>query len=341
MSRYDTLSLLDVPVPDAVAVPSQDAILAARMADFVARMAAQGLTYDVAMLDSDPVKVDQEVSTLREALVDARINDAIRALYLASATGADLDNFVADFKLARKVVTPANPVATPPTAAVMEGDDALRQRRLLAPEALSTAGPGGAYDFHVLDAAGGLAIDCISYGPEDAVSDGLAPFSGPGIVASCYLPALSNTVSTDVLSRRIAASLNSWSIFAAGVETVVFDKSAQATQDKRPLSDCHKLRCADVVPYAIEVQLVIPPGPDASVVLGTVETRLGQLATALYALNTGVPRQLIEGASVVFDDNGAPLVTGLAVVSPDADLPPLPLGAYRCAGIAVYPAVPS
>ncbi len=320
MSRFDSLNLLSVPMPDAVVVPSQDTILSERMADFVARMEAQGLTYDVDMLDSDPVKVDQEVSTLREALVDARINDAVRAVYLASAENADLDNFVADFNLKRKAG---------------ESDASLRQRRLVAPEALSTAGPGGAYDFHILDVGAGLIVDTIQYGPEDLIFDGATPFSGAGIVASVYLPSLDNTVSTDVISRQIATCLNSYSIFKAGVETVVFDKSLQAAQDKRPLSDCHKVRAADIVDYTIEVQIAVPSGPDPSIVYGTVESRLTQLAAALYALNTGVACQLLEGASVVFDDAGAPLVTKLNLVSPAADLPPLPLGAYRNVGVSV------
>ena len=337
MSRYDTLNLLNVPVPDIVEVPSASVILAARMSDLVAKMAAAGIPYDVQDIETDPLKINQEVSTYREILVQARINDAVRAVLLASSEGTDLDNFVADFSLVRKVLQPANPTASPPTAAVYESDDSLRQRRLLAPEALSTAGPGGAYDFHVLDAIAGLGADCISYGPEDVVSDGLLPFSGPGIVASCYLPTLSNTTSTDILSQQIAVHLNSWSIVKAGVETVVFDKTLQATQDKRPLSDKHRVRAADVIDYAIEVQVKIPPGPDASVVLGLAEARLQQLGIVFYVVAGGVPRQILEGASVIFDGNGAPLVTSVNVVSPPADLPALPLAAYRCIGVAVYP----
>jgi len=337
MSRYDTLNLLDVPVPDILAVPLYEALLSTRMVDLVARMTAAGITYDVGDLDSDPLKVNQGTSAFRETLVQARINDAVRAVLLASSTGTDLDNVVADFGLARKLLAPADPTASPPLAAVYESDESLKQRRLLAPEALSTAGPGGAYDFHVLDAGAGLIVDVISYGPEDVVFDGALPFSGAGIVASCYLPVLGNIVPPDIISRRVAAHLNSYSIVAGGVETVVFDKSLQAAQTLRPLSDYHKVRCADVVDYVIEVQVKIPPGPDPSVILGTIETRLGQLARAFDVLNGGVPRQILEGASVVFDTGGAPLVTSIAVVSPAADLPALPLGAYRCAGLAVYP----
>lgn len=335
MSRYDSLNLLDVPPPDVVAVPGEDAILSTRMADLVARLTAAGIPYNVGGLEFDPLKVNQETSSHREALVQARINDAVRAVLLASATGADLDNVVADFSLARRLLVPGDPSATPPVAAVHEDDDSLRQRRLLAPEALSTAGPGGAYDFHMLDALAGLAFDCISYGPEDVVYDGAFKLTGAGIVASCYLPRLDCAVPTDVLSRRAAAHLNSWSIVAGGVETVVFDKAAQAGQKLRPLSDYHKVRCADVVDYTIEVAVRVPPGPDASVVLGEIETRLTRLGAAFYVVAGGVPRQILEGASVVFDGAGAPLVTSIAVTSPPADLPPLPLGAYRCAGVAV------
>lgn len=149
MSRYSAINLAQLPLPDAVETLDFEAIVAAMKADLIARM--PGLEA-VMQLESDPLNVLVEVCAYRELLIRARANDAVRAVHLATATGADLDNLAALFGVARLTMLPANPATVPPTAAVMEADAALRLRAQMALAGFSTAGPSAAYEFHARSA---------------------------------------------------------------------------------------------------------------------------------------------------------------------------------------------
>ena len=96
MSGFDTINYAGLPLPDAIETWAFAAILDARMGDFSARWEQARLrdptlpAYDVGPLETDPAKILQEVDTYREGLVRQRINEAVRATYLATARGADL-----------------------------------------------------------------------------------------------------------------------------------------------------------------------------------------------------------------------------------------------------------
>ncbi|MFN1233522.1 baseplate assembly protein, partial [Enterobacter hormaechei] len=57
-----------------------------------------------------------------------RVNDAVRAVFLASARGADLDQLGAAFNVSRLVINTGDPDAVPPVDPVCEDDDAFRER---------------------------------------------------------------------------------------------------------------------------------------------------------------------------------------------------------------------
>jgi len=84
----------------------------------------------VEFLESDEVSLIIEAFLYREMLLRARINDSLRASYLFTATGADLDNITAGYKVTR-----------------LEGesDEALRDRALLSLNQFSTAGAKNSY----------------------------------------------------------------------------------------------------------------------------------------------------------------------------------------------------
>lgn len=71
--------------------------------------------------------------------------------------GSDLEHIAANNNVKRLTVTLADNDAVPPVAAVMESDDALRQRVPEAFEGLSVAGPSVAYEFHAKSADGRVA----------------------------------------------------------------------------------------------------------------------------------------------------------------------------------------
>ena len=108
-------------------------------------------------MESDAVVKLLELSAYDALLHDARINDAGRATMLAYARGTDLDHRAADYDVQRLLLVPADPDADPPVEAVWESDDRLRLRCQMAFDALSVAGSRGAYVFHTLSAAAGIA----------------------------------------------------------------------------------------------------------------------------------------------------------------------------------------
>ncbi len=144
MSRFDQIDYSALPLPDAIETWTFDAILAARMQDYLARWAAKQAidptlpTYDVDKLESDPAKILQEVDTDREGLIRQRINEAVRATYLASAVKNDLTDRAAEYLTAR---------------AAGETDASLRRRAQLAWENLSIGGSYGGYAYQALSVA--------------------------------------------------------------------------------------------------------------------------------------------------------------------------------------------
>lgn len=93
-------------------------------------------------LKSEPLVKLLEENVYRELLLRQRINDAASAVMLPLAVGADLDNLGALYGISRGQISEDTP----------EGDEPYRQRLMLAPKSLSTAGSKAAYKFHALSA---------------------------------------------------------------------------------------------------------------------------------------------------------------------------------------------
>ncbi len=161
------IDLSTVPVPNAITEIDYEAIRAATLADLKARLAAVGIDFDVDRIETDPLVINEEARAYRELLVLQKINDAVRAVLLASATGADLDNLAADFNLVRRNG---------------ETDAQLRFRRQLAPEGYAVAGPKDAYRFHALEAAPSLKQAEAIKGNDNVVTLVLLSGDGNGAV---------------------------------------------------------------------------------------------------------------------------------------------------------------
>jgi phage-related baseplate assembly protein len=73
------------------------------------------------------VKLLQE-NAYREVIWRQRVNEAARAVMLAYAAGADLDQIGGNYNVERLVITPADDTTLPPTPAVMESDTDYRLR---------------------------------------------------------------------------------------------------------------------------------------------------------------------------------------------------------------------
>lgn len=214
-----------------------------------------------AVLDSDPVMLILQALAYREMHLRADFNDRARQMLLAFAGGPNLDHLGALMGLPRLVLTPADPLTG--TAAVMEGDDAFRQRIVLAPESFSVAGPDLAYVAFARRADGDVADASV-----------ISP--APGEVVVTVLSATGNGVASAALLAKVRAQVD--------------DKAV------RPLTDAVTVQSATIVPFAVDARVWTFSGPDAGLVLDTGRTQLDAYIADSRKLGRAIRRSGIEGA---------------------------------------------
>lgn len=289
MSRFDTIDLSRVPVPDAIRGLNYEGILDERIAELLARFEAAEIPFDVEGLETDPAVILQQEDAYRELLQYAAINDAVRAVMLASSWGTNLDALGAMFGVSRAVVTPGDPNAAPPVPPVMESDDRYRRRIQLAPEAFATTGSRDAYAFHTLSAhAGVLDVSVLNHANGELQ---------PGEVAVVILPA------SEELTPEI-------------VEAV---RGRLMRDDIKPLTDALEIRIAAPVVSNVTATLWIKRGPDPQVVKGAALTRLQAYLARQRRVGAAVALSGIYGALQTDDVERVTLVEPLADVQPGDD----------------------
>lgn len=150
------MSLADfstIAAPELIEELSFETIFAQRKASFLALYtdaAAKAAMEETLTYESEPIVKLLEESAYRELLFRQQRNTDVKSLLVLYSSGTNLDNLVADRGLKRLTITPA----TETTAAVMESDDDLRYRYILAMDGLSVAGPTSAYEFYAQSADG-------------------------------------------------------------------------------------------------------------------------------------------------------------------------------------------
>lgn len=291
----DTLDLSRLPPPEAIKTLDFETVLASRVADLKARLAAAGIDYDVGELETDPLKIEQESDAFRELLDLAAINDAVRAVMLPLASGANLDHLASFYNVARM---PA--VAEPRGTAQQfpedwESDTRFRLRAQLAPEAFSCAGALGGYVFHAMTA-------------DAKVKDVGVRMTEPGNVEVAVLSTVGNGAADGNLVEAVRARL--------------------VRPDIKPLTDVVSVVAADILNYAVTGTIYVPPGPDPATVKAQAEAAIDAAAAAahrvglrlytdtfLAALRVGPTRHavLATPAADVFGVRGAPWMTGRAI----------------------------
>lgn len=133
-SGASAVVLSRLPFPAVIQSPGYEAVLDAIKADIIAEAPEAAA---VLALESELLTKAAQVMAARELALVARMNDAFRALFIATASGADLDHAAALLGVARLDG---------------EDDEAFRTRAILGPEAFSTAGPARSYVYHALSA---------------------------------------------------------------------------------------------------------------------------------------------------------------------------------------------
>ena len=206
-----TIPLDQLPAPSAVVDETFEQLRDAAIADLQARVP----DYDPRA--TDPAVRLLEVGAYVRLLLGGRVNDAARAAFLATATGADLDNVTAAVNVARLAG---------------ESDAALRGRAQLAWEALSTAGPTGAYRFRALSVPG--------------VRDARITSPNPGDVLVSVLSHAANGLADQALLDAVDEALNATAV--------------------RPVTDAVTVAAVASVAYTVTAALTVGAGPDSEIV---------------------------------------------------------------------------
>lgn len=266
MTTFTPIDLSQLPDPAVVEALDFETLLAQRKARLIALWPAaeQAALAARLELESEPLTKLLQENTYRELLLRQRVNEAALATMLAKATGTDLEQIAAGVNLTRLVVTPANPSAVPPTAAVMETDDALRERVQMAWEGLSVAGPRNAYILHARNASG-------------LVADASATSPSPAAV----------TVTVQALTGDGSASAELLAIVAKALND----------DDVRPVGDRLTVQSAQILTYQVTAVLHLAnTGAEAEVILATAKSNLTTYVKQRRRLGVRIPRSGIDAA---------------------------------------------
>lgn len=293
--RFAQIDLSRLPAPNVIEPLDFEALFAAMKAEVAA------LDPDLAAvleLESEPaVKVLQAVAYAR--LLDrARVNDAARAVMLATATGADLDNIGALFGVARAEITPADLDVSPPVAAVMESDTRLRARIQLSLQAFSSGGPAGAYRFWAFTA-------------HPAVLDVMVDSPEPGDVRVVVLP-------------DPEAGISDGSLLEAVTQVVT-------REDIRILCDNVYVVPPVFVPFSVEAQIEVFSGPDPAPVIEAAQAAVEEVVASAYRLGASVTRSALIAAL------HQPGVREVTLTTPSSSVYAAPNEVPECVSISFAP----
>ncbi|MDH0133532.1 baseplate J/gp47 family protein [Pseudomonas asiatica] len=284
------LSLL--PPPDVVESLEFETIYQAVLSDFRLLMGDQW----TAVLESDPVVKLLEVAAYQKLLGRARVNAAAKASLLAYAKGSDLDNRAADYGVQRLIITPAQPDAVPPVAAVMESDDALRYRTRLSLEALSVAGSRGAYEYHGLSASANVSsvsVDSPVFAGVALTDAQKAVLPAGAIVVTCtYTAGLDNPLPGDVS----LAVLGRTGSTETPTQLVAAVQAALSAESVRPLTDRPRSQAGIATDFKVAATLELEAGPDPAVVKSTARAALDAAIAAARRLEGQLPLSAIYAA---------------------------------------------
>lgn len=271
-----TIDLSRLPAPSVVEALDFETIFGAMLADLQSRDAAF-----TALVESDPAYKILEVCAWRELIIRQRVNEASRAVMLAYAAGADLDQIGGNYGVTRLLIAAGNPAAIPPTLDEWEADADYRYRIQLSLAALSVAGPQDAYLYHALSADG-------------RVLDAKAASPTPGEVVVTVLSREGNGAAPGDLLAAVDARLSA--------------------KEVRPLTDSVTVQSATITNYSITASLYFYAGPDPSVVLAAATTALADYIASVRKIGRDITRSGIYAAL------HQPGVQRVSLTAPAADI---------------------
>jgi phage-related baseplate assembly protein len=289
----NTIDLSQLPLPDAVEDIDPEVILA----EWIQYLVGKDPNY-TGLVESDSAYIQGEAISLRESNLRQRVNEAVGAIFLATAKGHDLDVKAADYGVIRQLIDPGDPDAIPPRDPTYESDDKFRERVWLSMQALSVAGPHGAYVFFALSASPDV-LDAKSYGPKQ--------HNLPGEVHVYVLSRVGDGTADQALLDTVLLTLND--------------------EDVRPLTDYVTAYTAVITTYTIEATLHIKQGPDPQSVKDAALQAAQAYVDSVHRIGQ------IVAESGIYQALHQPGVDRVTLTSPVGDLKPVMGQAFYCSGI--------
>ena len=282
-----TVDFSQLPEPNLIQELDYESIFNERKEKFIALYPAteQNQWRTILNRESDPVvKVLQENAYL-ELLYRNRCNADARSLLLAYAEGSDLDHLaLTEYGLIRLIVTPADNSVVPPSPAIYESDERLRERCLLSFDGMNTAGSANAYRYFALSADG--RVDGIK-----VKSDEETP---------CFL----DIVITQVDSENGAAS----------AELIQIVQTALDPDTVRPVGDRPTVKSSIATNYQIEASLYVGKNAEDALLLEAANIRLDK-----YIKNAQKNGESIY-LSAIYAALHVDGIERVQIISPTADL---------------------
>lgn len=260
-----TIDLSQLPPPRVVEQLSYEALLKERKQTLISLYPAeqQEAIARTLTLESEPlVKLLQE-NAYREVILRQRVNEAARAVMVAYATGADLDQLGANNGVERLILVPADHSQVPPTPAVMESDSDFRIRIPQSFEGQSVAGPIGAYEYHGRSADGRIADISVT-----------SP--SPANVLISVLSKENDGIAHDDILNKVSIALND--------------------ENVRPVADRITVQSATIFKYQIDALLFLYPGPESEPIIQAAEEQLKKYITAQHRLGRDIRLSAIYAA---------------------------------------------
>lgn len=232
---FTAVDLSQLPAPSVVESLDFEAILAERKDALLALVDEEqrAEVEETLALESEPLTLLLEENAFRELVWRQRVNEASRAVMLAYARGADLDQIGANFHVERLVIDEGDPDAVPPVPPTYESDRDFRRRIQLSPEGYTTAGSRGSYEFHAL-------------GADAQVRDAQAITPAPGQVTVYVLAREGNGEASPELQEVVEQTLDADEI--------------------RPMTDQVSVQSVAITEYTLAAELTVFSGPDAELV---------------------------------------------------------------------------
>jgi phage-related baseplate assembly protein len=344
--RFAAPELLALGRPPALAFQPYETLFDASRVRLVAGFQSAGIPYDVQGLQTSPPMILAQEAAYRDLLRRQAIDDAVAQTYLGSASGAFLDQRAADYGVLRRSLahsgdgTPGvdRPDTVPPawswdaTAALWrEDDDSLRSRARLAWEALSVAGPAGAYAFHAADAHPAVYADGTNViGPETGLVD-------PGEVLVVVQSFLGTGVPTIGVLDAIAARLDAAEVIDAAAASTLLP--VRQRQSVRPLGARVTVQACQPLTFNITATLHLLAGPDPEAIRLAAVARLNAYLASRRRVGVEVPRSGIIAALHLTGTDGLPVCDEVTLTVPSADVVPSHIELATIGTIAVTTAL--